>query len=174
MSKWNRIFRKASAWALAAVLAGSYADVGALAAFPAYAAAEAASKVAAEKEIILSFEELPAEIAEQEAAQGTEEREIRFPEMLAVTLAAGETGKKAAGNVSGAVSDDDDATPDNASRKASARASASNASSSDADGIYLDEDGELPDGEVVDNVNLEQEAELTGIRWRLKKEESSA
>lgn|GEM_PF-4595495 len=174
MSKWNRIFRKASAWALAAVLAGSYADVGALAAFPAYAAAEAASKVAAEKEIILSFEELPAEIAEQEAAQGTEEREIRFPEMLAVTLAAGETGKKAAGNVSGAASDDDNATPDNASRKASARASVSNASSSDADGIYLDEDGELPDGEVSDNVNLEQEAELTGIRWRLKKEESSA
>ena len=153
MSKWSRIFRKASAWALAAVLIGSYADIGALSAFPAYAASEAASEG---KEVILSFRELPAEITEQKSAQGTEESELEFPEVLTVTLA----------------SESLPATPANTSRKASA----SDASSSDADidGVYLDEDGELPDGEVIDNVNLEQEAELTGVKWRLKKEESSA
>ena len=58
MYRWNRTIKKAAAWALAAVLAGTYADVGAFSAIPAYAATEET----AEKETILSFAALPEEI----------------------------------------------------------------------------------------------------------------
>ena len=151
MYRWNRTIKKAAAWALAAVLAGTYADVGAFSAIPAYAATEET----AEKETILSFAALPEEIAAQEIAPGAEESEIRFPEELTVFL---EAEKPAASGI-------ETATVSNAS--------GTKATASDA--FYDAEEDELLDGELLDDVTPGEGEETTipAEEWKLVKSKSS-
>ena len=144
MSRWRGLFKKAAALTLAAVRAGTYTNVGALATFPAFAASQ-------KKEVILAFEELPEEVSTQEISAGAKESKLVFPKELSVTLR----------NDPGEIFD---ATPANASKK---KATSSNA-------YVYDEKEELPDGDIIDDVNTESEAVLESVSWKLDRKKSSA